>query len=251
MAFFAWYVYRIPSIYRMEFYNKSGTLGLGNEELQVLANRLRLLDFPLKVETLVLLHYLLFFILSLIGFILIAEGHYWGIILLFIAVVIKRMTNFILTFFEKKRREILLRDLPLLLDQIRIYSKAVGYFHAIKITARSIKGKLGKELELMSAEMEFLGVSKAVIRFADRCNISEFRDFAQIIIVEETTGADIGNILFNFSTMIRQRQISLIKRKIKLQPIFMSILPGILIVLLMLMFILPLVINILNQIESI
>ncbi|NTW06150.1 MAG: hypothetical protein HGA27_08560 [Peptococcaceae bacterium] len=251
VAFFAWFIKEIPAISWMKFLNKASTWGSGKNELQVLASRLRILNLPLSPEIFVIIRYLLIILLLFIGLTLINAGHDWGSILLFLAVIMKRMTEVFLTYFESKRKEALLRDLPIMLDQIRIYSKATGYFQAIKIVARSIKGKLGKELEQMSIEMEFLGISKAVKRFADRCDIPEFRDFAQIITVEEATGADISNILFNYSTMIRQRQISLIKRKIKLQPIFMSILPGILIILLMLMFILPLVANILNQIEAI
>ncbi|MCL4441581.1 MAG: type II secretion system F family protein [Firmicutes bacterium] len=139
----------------------------------------------------------------------------------------------------------------MMVDQVRIYAKAVGHYTALKIVAGPMKGPLGREMKVMSAEMELVGLLEAVNNFAARCGVPEVVDFARIIKVEQATGAEISQILLNYSSMARQRMTSNIKRKIKVQPILMSILPGILVIIFMMMFIVPMVTSIIQQINSI
>lgn len=251
LAVFAWCIRKLSFPTWIETAQKIGVWVTGKKNLAALNKRLEVLQIPITAELFIAIRTLVTFLPILIGFVLILCGHTGAVILFPAALLIKRVVSLFLTLLEKRRKEALLRDFPLLLEQLKIFAKTVGYYHAFKIAAKSIKGVLGKELALLSAEMEMLGLIKAINNFADRSCIPEFKDFARIIVVEESTGADISKTLLNYATMIRQKQLSRIKRKIKLQPIIMSILPGFLIVLLMIMFIVPLITNIVQQLSSI
>ncbi len=111
-----------------------------------------------------------------------------------------RLPEWFLTMREKQRKEEILRDLPLMIDQIRIYAEAAGYYQAVKIVSSSLtRGALGRELAVLSAELELSGFAEALDNFARRCGVSEVADFTRIILVENNTGAEISRILENYS----------------------------------------------------
>lgn len=251
LAVLSWCLTKVKLPTWLEAVQRFANWSAGKDELSVLSNRLEALRVPISAELFVAFRATLTYLPIFLGFVLIIGGNTRGLILMVAALFMRRATPLILSLLEKRRKEALLRDFPIMLDQIKIYAKAAGYYQALKIVAKSLKGELGRELALLSAEMELLGTIKAINNFADRSGIPEFKDFARIMTVERTTGADISDTLLNYSNMVRQKQVSHIKRKIKLQPILMSFLPGVLIILLMMMFIVPLVANIVEQINAI
>ncbi|MFZ5650973.1 MAG: type II secretion system F family protein [Bacillota bacterium] len=250
-AVFAWCVRRVRLPELLEAVKKLGSLAIDRDEMKALGKRLEALKIPVTPELFSAGRMVITVLPAISGLFLIFDRRMEGAFLLLATPMVRRLPDLFLNFMEKKRKEELLRDFPLLMDQVKIYARAAGYYHAIKIVSRSFKGALGGELAVLSAEMELVGLIEAVNNFAARCGIPEIRDFARIMAVAETTGADISNILVNYSTMARQRQVSRIKRKIKIQPVLMSILPGVLLIIFILMFIIPMVTSIIQQINTI
>lgn len=251
LAVFAWCVRLVKLPGPLEAVNKVGSLGMSGEELKEMGKRLEALKVPVSPELFSAGRVVITAMPAVMGLFLVMDGYIQGLIFILSAPMARRLPGIFLNFMEKKRKEELVRDFPLMVDQVKIYAMAAGYYYAIKIVSGSFKGALGRELALLSAEMELVGLVEAVKNFAARCAVPEISDFARIIIVHETTGADISGILVNYSNMARQKQVSRIKRKIKIQPILMSILPGILLIIFMMMFIMPLVTGIIQQINTI
>lgn len=251
MAVLAWCTRRVNLPNALAVVEKIGSFRIPRDDMKALGMRLEALGLPLSPELFSAGRLAVCLLTLMAGFFLILERSFSGVFILFATPVIGKFPDFLLEFRERKRKEELLQDFPLMVDQVKIYAKASGYYHALKIVSRSLKGPLGRELALLSAEMEIVGLIQAINNFAARCGLPEIRDFARIIVVEQTSGAEIGHILVNYSNMARQRQISRIKKKIKIQPILMSILPGGLLIIFILMFIIPMVTSIIQQLNAI
>jgi len=250
-AVFAWCVRKVRLPEPLKAVEKLGSMATSGDELKDLGKRLQALKIPVTPGLFSAGRMVVTILPAIFGLFLIFERQIEGVFFLLATPMVRKLPDLFLNFMDKKRREELLRDFPLMVDQVKIYARAAGYYHALKIVSRSFKGALGRELAILSAEMELVGLIEAVNNFAARCGIPEIRDFARIMAVAETTGANISSILVNYSTMARQRKVSRIKRKIKIQPVLMSILPGVLLIIFILMFILPMVTSIIQQINNI
>ena len=250
-AVFAWCVRKVRLPEPLKAVEKLGSFGTAGEEMKALGKRLKALKIPVTPELFLAGRMIITILPAILGLFLILDRQMEGAFFLLATPMARKLPDLFLNFMEKKRKEELLRDFPLLVDQVKVYARAAGYYHALKIVFRSFRGALGGELAILSAEMELVGLIEAVNNFAAKCGIPEIRDFARIMAVAETTGADISSILVNYSATARQRQVSRIKRKIKIQPVLMSILPGVLLLIFILMFIIPMVTGIIQQINTI
>lgn len=251
MAVLAWCMRRVKLPEPLQIIEKLGSYSVSGEDMKTLGKRLEALNIPVSPELYAAAKTVITVILVLTGLFLLLDRHIQGVLLLFAAPMAGRLPELFLELREKKRKELMLRDFPLMVDQVRIYARAAGYFQALKIASYATKGVLGREMAVLSAELELTSFKEAMNNFAGRCGIPEIADFARILVVEQATGADIGDILLNCTKMARQRQVSKIKRKIKIQPILMSILPGVLLIMFVLMFIIPMVTNIITQLNAI
>lgn len=250
-AVFAWCIRMVKLPRPLEALERLGRISAAREDLKALGKRLEALNILVSPDLFLAGRMVITVLPVVLGLFLVFDRHVEGVLFLFATPMFRKLPGLFLDFREKKRKEEILRDFPLMVDQVKIYAKAAGYYHALKIVSRSFKGVLGRELAVLSAEMELVGLIEAIKNFAARCGMPEVADFARIIAVEETTGANISQILINHSNMARQRQVSKIKRKIKIQPVLMSILPGILLIIFILMFIIPMVTNIIDQLNNI
>ncbi len=249
-AVFSWCIRKAKLPRPLEAVEKLGSL-TSRDRLKALGKRLEALGVPVSPELFSAGRIMLTALPVVLGLFFLLDGSPPGVFFLFAAPMLRKLPELVLEMLEKKRKEEMRKDFPLMVDQVKIYARAAGYYNALKIVSKSFKGALGKELAVLSAEMEMVGLTEAMDSFAARCGIPEVADFARVIAVEQATGADIGPILANYSNMARQRQVSKVKRKIKIEPILMSVLPGTLLIIFMLMFIMPMVASIINQINAI
>ncbi len=249
-AVFAWCIRRVKLPGPLKAMEKLGGLA-SRDHLKALGKRLESLGVPVSPELFLAAKMILATLPVVLGLFLLLDRNPLGVFFLLAAPMHRKLPGLVLGVLEKKRKEEIRRDFPLMADQVKIYAKAAGYYNALKIVSKSFRGALGKELAVLSVEMEMVGLTEAMNNFAARCGIPEIEDFARIIVMEHVTGADISPILANYSSMARQRQVSSIKRKIKIQPVLMSVLPGALLIIFMLMFIIPMVTSITNQINAI
>lgn len=250
-AVLAWCIRKVKFPKVIEIAEKTGRYGASGEELKSLGKRLEALRIPLSAELATAGRRSAMLLIFFTGAALLAGGQKGGLLFLLALPLAAKAPEIALNFLEKKRKEAIQAVFPLVVEQVKVYARAVGYYDALKVVSRSFKGVLGRELALLSAEMELVGLIEAVDNFAKRCNVAEMKDFARIIAVEQSTGADISEILTNYSKVSRQRKASKIKRWIKIQPVLMSLLPGVLIVIFIMMFIVPLVGTIINQLNAI
>lgn len=251
MAVLAWCLRRVKLPRPLEVIERLGSYGASKENLKALGKRLEALRLPVSAEQFSAGKIVLTVLLAMIGVFLLTDRQIEGSFFLFAAPMVRKLPDLFVETLEKKRKEEMQRGFPLMVDQVRIYAKAVGYYHALKIASQATRGALGREMVVLSAEIELVGIIEAMDNFASRCGVPEISDFANIIQVEQRTGADIREILQNYSKIARQKMTSNIKRKIKIQPILMSFLPGVLLIIFMLMFIIPMVTGIIDQLNSI
>lgn len=251
MAVLAWCVKKVDLPEPLKLIERLGSGNSSPEELKTLGKRLEALNIPVSPELYAALKTVIAAVFIAVGLLLLLDRHIPGLLFLSVTPMVRRLPDIFLEFREKKRKELMLREFPLMVDQVRIYARAAGYFQALKTASYAVKGPLGREMAVMSAEMELTGFREAMDNLARRCGIPEVADFTRIMLVEQATGADISDALLNYTKMARQRQVSKIRRKIKMQPILMSILPGMLLMVFVLMFIIPMVTSIINQLNSI
>jgi len=251
MAIFAWCLRRVKLPRPLEAIEKLGGYRTSKEDLKALGKRLEALKLPVSAEQFSAGKIVLTVLPAMMGIFLLMDRQIEGFFFLFAAPMVRKLPDLFIETLEKKRKEEMQRSFPLMVDQVRIYAKAVGVYHALKIVSQATRGALGREMAVFSAEMELVGTQEALDNFAARCGVPEIEDFASIILVEQRTGANIREILLNYSKMARQKMTSKIKRKIKIQPIIMSFLPGVLLIIFMLMFIIPMVTGIIDQLNSI
>ncbi|MCL6478984.1 MAG: type II secretion system F family protein [Peptococcaceae bacterium] len=249
-AVLAWCMRRVRLPKALEIIEWVGRYGTSKDELRALGKRLEARRVPVPAAMYLAGKRVLVIMCVLMGISLLAGGKSSGVPVLLSSLMVGKVPDLLLDLKEKKRKEEIKGAVPLMTEQIRVFGKAVGYYDALKVVAMSWKGVLGHELALLSAEMELVGVVEAMDNFAARCNVDEIRDIARIITVNQHTGADIDEILSNYSRMYRQRKASKIKRWIKIQPVLMSLLPGTLLVIFVMMFIVPMVGSIINQLNS-
>ncbi|HBV97391.1 MAG: hypothetical protein JL50_08530 [Peptococcaceae bacterium BICA1-7] len=251
IAVMAWCLRRVKLPGALQVYEWVGRYGASAEDLKSLRKRLEALRIPFSAELVTAGKRSAMLLIFFAGAVLLTGGQKGGALFLLALPMAAKAPEMFLSFLEKRRKEAIQAAFPLMVEQVKIYARAVGYYDAFKVVARSWKGVLGRELALLSAEMELVGLIEAVDNFARRCNVAEMKDFARIIAVEQSTGADISEILTNYSKVSRQRKASKIKRWIKIQPVLMSLLPGVLIVIFIMMFIIPMVGSIINQLNTI
>jgi pilus assembly protein TadC len=236
----------------LEVIERMGRYGTSKDELKTVGKRLEAQRVPVSAGMYLAGKRALVIIFALMGISLLVGGRKdLGLLMLLSSLMVGKVPDLLLDLKEKKRKEEIKGAVPLMTEQIRVFGKAVGYYDALKVVAMSWKGLLGHELALLSAEMELVGVIEAVDNFAGRCNVDEIRDIARIITLNQHTGADIDEILSNYSKMSRQRKASKIKRWIKIQPVLMSLLPGTLLIIFVMMFVVPMVGSIVNQLNTV
>lgn len=251
IALLAWLSNRVQYPSLLNTFHKLGNIGTTDEELKTLDKRLKALSSPLTAETFTAGRLVLTLVFMMTGGVLVLNNPARGFELLVLSVLAWRTPYRLLAALEKKRKEELRRDFALMVNQVRIFAKASDLYQALKIVPYAVKGKMGKELRLLSADLEMSSLSEALDNFAKRCGLKEAEDFSQIIQVGVRTGADVGLILGNYAKSTQKRRIGEIKRWIKIQPIIFSVLPAMLLTLFVLMWIVPMYMNIIDRLRSI
>jgi len=199
MAVFAWFLRRVKLPRPLEAIEKLGSYRISKENLRAMGKRLEALKLPVSAEQFSAGKIVLTMLPAMMGVFLLMDRQMEGFFFLFAAPMARKLPELFVNTLEKKRKEEIQRSFPLMVDQVRIYAKAVGVYHALKIVAQATRGVLGREMAMLSAEIELVGTQEALNNFADRCGVPEIEDFARIILMEQRTGADIRETLLNLS----------------------------------------------------
>ncbi|AOQ23138.1 hypothetical protein MTAT_16680 [Moorella thermoacetica] len=150
---------------------------------------------------------------------------------------------------EKKREEDIAREFPLLISLVRVYAKASDLFMALDTARKVLRGELRRQLDVMDRELKVYPLNVALRRMAARCRYGPMDSFVSVLLFGITTGADVDAILAGFARKAYEARANEAKRKVKAQPVFMSILPVILGLLLLIVFVFPLFADIIQKLK--
>lgn len=151
---------------------------------------------------------------------------------------------------EEKRQADLHREFPLMVTLVRVYARASDLYQALHIARGALKGELRREMDLLVSELQVAPLRQALENFAARCNCPPITNFVSVVLFGITTGANVDHILDSFARRAYEARVNDIKRKIKAQPIIMSILPAVMMFSLMILFIVPMFANIIERIRG-
>lgn len=150
---------------------------------------------------------------------------------------------------QKKRQEEIAREFPLFVNMIRVFSKASDLYIAINTSRQLLESELRKQLDTMMQELQTYSIKDALRRMAERCNYVPMNSLVSVLISGIETGSDIDEILGTFANRVYETRVNEAKRKVKSQPVFMSILPVLLGLFLLIVFIYPLFSDIINKLS--
>lgn len=151
---------------------------------------------------------------------------------------------------EKVRLEDLRSEFPLMVTLVRVYARASDLYQALNITRGALRGELRKQLDTLVSELQVLPLKQALMNFAARCNYPPVSNFVSVVLFGITTGADVDCILDSFSRRSYEARVNEIKRRIKVQPLVMSILPAVMAFSLLLLFVFPMYSNIIDRLRA-
>ena len=150
---------------------------------------------------------------------------------------------------QKKRQEEIAREFPLFVNMIRVFSKASDLYIAINTSRQLLQGELRKQLDIMMQELQTRSVRDALRRMAERCNYTPMNSLVSVLISGIETGSNIDEILGAFASRVYESRVNEAKRKVKSQPVIMSILPALLGLFLLIVFIYPLFTDIIQKLS--
>lgn len=113
----------------------------------------------------------------------------------------------VLTRKKKKRAAAFTRQLPNALD-IVVRSLNAGHPvpRAIDLVAREMADPAGTEFGIVSDELTYgLSIEDAMVQLYNRVGAEDLRLLATTISVQRSTGGNLGEILYNLSSVIRER----------------------------------------------
>ncbi len=154
-----------------------------------------------------------------------------------------------LNTLQKKRQEEIAREFPLFVNMIRVFSKASDLYVAIDTSRQMLQGELRRQLDIMMQELQSCPIKEALRRMAERCNYTPMNSLVSILISGMETGSDIDEILEGYAKKTYEISVNETKRKVKSQPVFMSILPALLGLFLLLVLIYPLFSDIIKKLS--
>ena len=150
---------------------------------------------------------------------------------------------------QKKRQEEIAREFPLFVNMIRVFSKASDLYIAINTSRQLLQGELRKQLDIMMQELQTRSVRDALRRMAERCNYTPMNSLVSVLISGIETGSNIDEILGTFASRVYESRVNEAKRKVKSQPVIMSILPALLGLFLLIVLVYPLFSDIIKKLS--
>lgn len=234
----------------LQYLTQIGNLFMSKEALRELGTRLDAVDIKISPELLCALRISVAIILSVIGLLTIWKSPFVGVLILALALAGFKLPMWYLDRLEKSRKEEISREFPIMVDLVRIYAQASDLYQALKITPHALKGELAKQMHILSAELEVSPFTEALENFAYRCRLRQVQDFIGIVLRGIKSGMDVDQILQRYSSMAYEERVTEIKRKIKIQPLIFSVLPGILMFSLILLWLFPMYANIISRLQA-
>ncbi|KJS75623.1 MAG: hypothetical protein JL56_07315 [Desulfotomaculum sp. BICA1-6] len=234
----------------VELMARIGYMVTSREKLHALGVRMEAVNIKFSPELLTALRFSFTIILSVTGVVVIWKAPFLGLSMLVLALAAYKLPESYLDKLEKNRKEEINREFPIMVDMVRIYAQASDLYQALKIVPHALKGELAKQMQVLSAELEIAPLAEALENFAHRCGLRQVQDFVGVVLQGIRSGMDVDEILQRYSSMAYERRVTEIKRKIKTQPLILSVLPGLLMFSLILLWVLPMYTNIIQKLKA-
>lgn len=234
----------------VEVLTEIGRRVTSREKLRALEVRLEAVNMKISPELFTALRFSSAIVLAAAGGALIWREPVPGIALLVLALIAYKLPEAHLDKLEKNRKEDINREFPIMVDMVRIYAQASDLYQALKIVPHALKGELAGQMQVLSAELEISPLAEALENFAHRCGLRQVQDFVGVVLQGIRSGMDVDEILQRYSSMAYERRVTEIKRKIKTQPLILSVLPGMLMFSLILLWVLPMYTNIIQKLKA-
>ncbi len=160
----------------------------------------------------------------------------------------KLIDNYLNTL-QKRRQEDLAQEFPLFVNMIRVFSRASDLYIAINTARQLLQGELRRQLDIMMQELQTYSIKDALRHMADRCDYVPMNSLVSVLISGIETGSDIDEILGTFAKRVYEARVNEAKRKVKSQPLIMSILPVLLGLFLLIVLVYPLFSDIIKKLS--
>lgn len=175
---------------------------------------------------------------------------FWGIVLVVLAAVAWLYPDRWLENLEKKRRDDINREFPIMVTLLKVYSHASDLYQALDIVRGALKGELKRQLDILAGELAVFPLKEVLERFAYRCRNPLINNFVSVVLFGIQTGSNVDQILDTFARRSYEVRVNEIKRKIKAQPIILSVLPAVMMFALVLLFVFPMYANIIDKLRA-
>jgi pilus assembly protein TadC len=156
----------------------------------------------------------------------------------------------VLNYLEKKRIQELDREFPIMVALVRVFSKASDLYRALFVVRDAVTGELHKQLNILAQEMAVYPMAEVLNNFAVRCKYMPISNFVSVIQYGIITGSDIDDILASFSQRTYSNRVNKIRRKNKVKPIIMTLIPAFMMAVFVLLLIVPMFTNIITKLNQ-
>lgn len=151
---------------------------------------------------------------------------------------------------ERDRVEDLRREFPLMVTLVRVYARASDLYQALRIVREALRGELRRQVDILASELTLYPLKGALENFAERCRHPLVSSFVSVVLFGIQTGTDVDHILASYARRSYEARVNEIKRKIKAQPVLLTVLPAAMMMALLLLFVFPMYANIIEKLRA-
>lgn len=150
---------------------------------------------------------------------------------------------------EKQRLQSLRREFPLMVTLLKVFARASDLYQAMRVVRGAVGGELKRQLDILAAELEVFPLPEALDNLARRAGYAPLANLVGVVMMAIQTGADVEEVLDTFARHAYEERVNDIRRKIKVQPILMAVIPAVMSLTLLLLFVFPMYASIIDRLR--
>lgn len=158
----------------------------------------------------------------------------------------------VVTVLYRRRQSMIQRDLPQFIDLLRVHlATGLNIQQSLQVISERMSGPMQEELVRLCAEIEIHGdYHEAFTRFAKRVGLQEVETFVEALRHGWDSGV-VLDVFENQAEVIRAIRRFHITKRTKVLPVVLNILPTFLVINILLLFMIPLMWQVMNQLMQI
>ncbi|MCG0278222.1 MAG: type II secretion system F family protein [Thermanaeromonas sp.] len=150
---------------------------------------------------------------------------------------------------EKQRLQSLRREFPLMVTLLKVFARASDLYQAMRVVRGAVRGELKRQLDILAAELEVFPLPEALDNLAKRAGYGPLASLIGVVMMAIQTGANVEEVLDTFARHAYEERVNEIRRKIKVQPILMAVIPAVMSLSLLLLFVFPMYASIIDRLR--